>query len=213
MKLSGAGNHKSSRLRMMTLLRVGFLALATGIAATASAAPESAGFQNLPRRNWFKRLFFKPSWEQALAECRTPREVCRMVERHVAYREETVDRWTAARDTWQRGAGDCEDFAACVQFMCRELGLGDVTIRLFYPLAAISAGHAVAIGQTERGFWLSSNGSYEECDTLADVEARVARILWCERDKMWSVALADEDVSRLIAGAATLTPVATGSAP
>lgn len=156
------------------------------------------------KRNFLVRFFCKPDWEQALSECTSPKDVCRMVEKHVSYREEAVDQWTSARETWERGYGDCEDFAICIQTMCRELGF-DVSVQLFYTLSPALTGHAIATGANSDGsLWLSSNGSFEKAASSKEIAARVADILWCDDSRMWNVMLADAEVDRLVSSGASL---------
>lgn len=149
-------------------------------------------------RNWFQRFFFKPDWAQALSECITPRDVCRMVQKHISYKEEAVDQWASAKETWERGYGDCEDMAICIQAMCRELGI-EASVQLFYALAPALTGHAIATGENGDGtLWFSSNGSFEKVGSSKEITDRVAHILWCDAARMWSVVLSDEEVDGLV---------------
>jgi transglutaminase-like putative cysteine protease len=189
------------------------LALVAGglLAATAALAEDPLETASITertptkRRGWFQRLFVKPTWEEARRDCATPADVCRMVRRHVVYREDAVDRWATAEETWQRGAGDCEDFAVCVQKLCRELGI-EASVQVFYALTPGRGGHAVVVGEWEGRPWLSDNGSYERLKEPADVAARVSRDLWCKADEMWTVTLNDADIAKLTGENVPLSP-------
>ena len=171
------------------------------------AAPAPVEAPAVRQRNWFQRFFFKPDWAQALSECHTPRDICRMVEKHISYKEESVDQWATAKETWERGYGDCEDFAVCIQAMCRELGF-HVSVRLYYTLSPSLMGHAVVVGENEDGSqWFSSNGSFENVDSSREMADRVADILWCDAGRMWSVMLADVEVDRLVRSGVSLNTV------
>jgi predicted transglutaminase-like cysteine proteinase len=186
-------------------------AVLSGVADAGTASGSDTPVTH--KRNWLQRLFFKPSWEVAVSEASTPKEICRMVERHVGYQEELVDQWSAAQDTWKKGSGDCEDFAIAVQELCRAHGI-EASVELYYPLAGGSVGHAVVVGTWNGRKWVSSNGSYEEMDSQEEIAKRVAQILWCKPDRMYSVTVADADVQNLTQGTGTVpAPVAAaGSA-
>lgn len=147
-------------------------------------------------KSWFQRHFVRPTLDEAVQQCRTPQDVCRIVERYVADRVETVDRWYPAQETWQRGRGDCEDFAVCVQKLCHRLGF-ETSVRLYYPLKS-GEGHAVVVGLWSGQLWMSSMGSYEEVRSDNDVARKVARLIGCRPEKMWNRSLAHADVERFL---------------
>ena len=169
------------------------------VAVLPAVAAQDETDSTAPRRGWFKRTFAKPSWEQALAECTTPREVCRMVQRHIIHTAEDGDTWSAAPDTWDRGAGDCEDFAILAQDLCRELGF-ETSLQLYYSISPMTAGHAVVVGTWGDKVWVSSNGAYKEFTSQAGVVKHVAKFLRCKQKNMFSVVLADYDIARRIKG-------------
>jgi predicted transglutaminase-like cysteine proteinase len=154
--------------------------------------------QAQPHRSWLYRHFHKPTWQEILAQCSTPKEVCRAVNRFVGYRSEDVDRWAPPQETWADGRGDCEDYATLVQRLCRELGI-ETSVQLFFPRGTGGEGHAVVVGTWNGQMWVSSVGSYEEVESVQDVRERVARVLSCDPDDMWTSKLASTDVDRLIA--------------
>jgi len=194
-------------VRMACTLAAAVVALVLSSVAGASAA-QAEDAPAVHKRNWLQRLFFKPSWEEAVVEAVTPKEICRMVERHVGYQEEWVDTWSLAQATWKKGSGDCEDFAVAVQDLCRAHGI-DTTVELYYPLVGGAVGHAVVVGTWNGRLWLSSNGSYEEMDSQEQIAKRMAQILWCKPDRMYSVRLAQPDIEKLTAGTGTApAPVA-----
>ena len=167
-------------------------------------------------RNWFERFFFKPDWAQARSECITPRDVCRMVEKHISYREDTVDLWASAKETWERGYGDCKDMAICVQTMCRELKF-EVSVQLFYTLSPSLTGHAIATGESGDGsLWFSSNGSFEKVRSSKEIADRVAAFLLCDASRMWNVILSNAEVDKRVSSDAShntlgAAPVAIGA--
>ena len=173
------------------------MASETAVALPPADAPASLT-ETPQRRGWFRRMFFKPEWAQVLSECTTPRDVCKMVQRHVTYREEQADQWTAAEATWERGAGDCEDFAICVQKLCQDLGF-EASVHVFYSLKPGTGGHAVVMGEWDGRTWMADNGAFERLDAPEDAVKRVARTLWCKPDQVWSVAVADADVAKMTA--------------
>jgi hypothetical protein len=160
---------------------------------TVSAA--STAFSGKPRQSWFHRVFHKPTWSEVLEQCESPRDVCNVVSRFIGYRSEDIDRWTSAEETWQRGRGDCEDFATCIEAICYKLGF-NTTINLYFPSGLRGDGHAVAVGSWNGKVWMSSNGSYEEVSSIAEVKETVARMYGCTTDDMWGTVLAHADVER-----------------
>ncbi|MDA1087385.1 MAG: hypothetical protein O2901_10260 [Verrucomicrobia bacterium] len=171
-----------------------YLIVAALIVAT-SGVPAAAA----PKRGWLRRTMTKPSWSQAVAECTTPQDVCRMVQRHIVYTEEDGDTWSAADDTWDGGTGDCEDFAILAQELCLELGF-EASVQLYYATAPKFTGHAVAIGSWGDKMWVSSNGTYKEFDSQEGVQKHVASILRCKQKNMFTILLADHDVQSRIKG-------------
>jgi len=149
------------------------------------------------KKSWLQKNFSKPNWDDAARECATPRDVCRLVLKHVWYTEEPRDLWSGPQDTWMKGRGDCEDFAVCIQTLCKQLGF-DATVQLFYPPKPGAEGHAMVIGNWNGKIWMSSNGAYNEIRSIDDAKKCASRLLWCDAKKMWSVPLKDDDVQRFI---------------
>jgi len=158
----------------------------------------SSSGQGQLHQSWFARHFYKPTWQELLAQCNSPKEVCRVVNRFVGYRAEDVDLWTSPQETWSNGRGDCEDYATLVQRLCRELGV-ETSVQLFFPSGTGGEGHAIVVGNWNGQMWLSSNGSYEEIGSVEEIRESVARVLSCDPDDMWTSKLASADVERLIA--------------
>ena len=95
-----------------------------------------------------------------------PRHICQAVWNRIRYTSDTGDTWQSAVESWTRRKGDCEDFAIAVRDLCRAKGLfADVYV--FYAKAH-NVGHAVAIGRSADGLWMSSNGSFERITSLVD---------------------------------------------
>lgn len=149
------------------------------------------------QKSWFQRRFARPTWGELLAACATPRDVCTMVQRYVSSKTESVDRWSGAEETWQKGRGDCEDFAVLIEQLCTALGF-DATIQLYFPIKRFGEGHAVVVGRWNGQMWVSSLGSYEEVKTPDDVQKKVARVIGCSAKNLWCKPLERSDVQRFL---------------
>lgn len=112
-------------------------------------------------------------WSSALATRADIEDISRTVKRRVTYRPDVDadDRWQVGGITWQRGAGDCEDFAACVRDLCKANG-HDADIVVFYARSLRKA-HAVCIGTEGGQMWMSSNGTYTRVDSMQDATRHV----------------------------------------
>jgi hypothetical protein len=102
-------------------------------------------------------------------------DACRAVRARVHYTRDIrpEDRWQSSRQTWRRGAGDCEDFAACIVDMCREKGIQADTYVLWS--ADRRESHAVAMGTFRGQTWMSSNGGWEPVNSREAAAYKVAR--------------------------------------
>lgn len=169
------------RFHAFTLLLV-----AAALAVSAAEGPPI-------ERSWFQRRFVKPSWEQALSECSTPRDACRLVRRYISYRAEKSDHWSTANETWERGYGDCEDLAILAQEICSQLGFVS-SLQIYYPTAPLSAGHVIVTGKHSGRSWFSSNGFYKEVDSTDNIVGHVAAFLHSRDDRLWIMNLTDRDV-------------------
>lgn len=103
-----------------------------------------------------------------------------MVSRAVRYRRDEREYWQSSDKTWERGLGDCEDFAVLIQEMCHELGFPEVMIHVYFSNTT-GEGHAVAVGQWEGKMWMADYSSYMDVRSLDDVRRRVAWDLQCNR--------------------------------
>ena len=148
-------------------------------------------------RSWFERNFKRYSMEEAIALSFSPRDACDIVGRSISYRADIGDEWCSADETWQRGRGDCEDFAVVVQEICSRIGV-EVSVYLFFPTGRNDSGHAVAVGQWMGRYWVSSNGSYEETGSLEGVRELVAREMRWEDEDLWHVILDARGTRRFI---------------
>ncbi len=113
------------------------------------------------------------AWQATAIAAGTPSEICRVVRAHVRYVADVNDTWQSGRETWERGAGDCEDFAATVRDICQARGL-DARLYVFHSETG-NAAHAVTIGNWHGTLWMSSNGSYEVVSSVADAREHVMR--------------------------------------
>ena len=145
--------------------------------------------RNTDKPDWLRRNYGKMAWYEIVDSAVSPEEVCSAVRRHVKYRKDGTDEWATGKETWKRGYGDCEDIAACVQELCKELGF-NASVRLFYGKKTRKA-HAIVIGDWNGRKWLSSNGSYHGSVSAEDNKKNMASLLvsW-ERD-IGSVAMSE----------------------
>lgn len=123
--------------------------------------------------DWIRRTFGTLTWEEAQTVYKTPQDISAAVRQHVAYREDMGDEWASGKETWDRGFGDCEDFAACVADLCKAAGIV-ATIQVFSPKGSFE-GHAVAMGSWNGRLWISSNGWYETVKSMDDAKAVIAK--------------------------------------
>jgi len=140
-----------------------------------TAAITATAWQLSGARDGWAPLSDEAEWNSTVLRSRQPRDVCRAVRQRVTYTRDRrpEDSWQGGKETWLRGAGDCEDFAACVKDICSQKGMS-ANIYVFSS-QTVGKAHAVAIGEWNGRLWLSSNGSYEEVSSLWDARERVAQ--------------------------------------
>lgn len=73
-----------------------------------------------------------------------------------------------------------------------------MSIYLYFPVGCQGEGHAVAVGRWQGRLWVSSNGGYEEADSIDAVRDIVSREQHWESSEVWSVVLKPADVQRFI---------------
>ncbi len=120
-----------------------------------------------PLVSWWHRSFDVLSWRETLAVVKSPRAICWQVRRHVTYHEENGDQWSRGQTIWNRGYGDCDDFATCVEELCEAKGF-TCWIALVFPVESHSNGHCVVMGIWNGQMWMASNGKYYEVSSLAE---------------------------------------------
>lgn len=78
--------------------------------------------------------------------------------RRIAFRSDTGDRWSTARETISRSAGDCEDYAIAKMQALRALGVpdNDLFLTIGQDLAVRQA-HAVLLVRVGGHFWVLDN--------------------------------------------------------
>lgn len=103
----------------------------------------------------------------------SPQEICRAVRSHVRYVPDEIDYWQTLEETWNRRAGDCEDFAIAVRDLCLAQGL-DAEIYIFHAKNR-EAGHAVVIGRWNGIVWMSSNGNYRNIGNIENAQENMIR--------------------------------------
>jgi predicted transglutaminase-like cysteine proteinase len=171
------------------LLTTALVAIALAGPTTASAAKAKCG--NDPE--------FKAAWKALQAKERNPRairtasrslnhastplpveaignrpsDVCTAVRNRMRYTSDIGDTWQSASESWKRRKGDCEDFAVAVRDLCRAKKMA-ADVHVFYSKTS-RAGHAVTIGRSPDGLWMSSNGSFERITSVADARNTIVR--------------------------------------
>jgi len=103
----------------------------------------------------------------------SPQEICDAVRARVRYVPDETDHWQTGEETWNRKAGDCEDFAATVRDICLARGF-DAQMVIFHAETS-NAAHAVVIGQWNGTVWMSSNGDYRVVGSIANAREIVNR--------------------------------------
>lgn len=219
---SGAINRPAGSISFLWLAILGLLFYLSSNLVAFAVEPSPAGVGassvSMPSRvkaspsqhSWFYRIFHKPTWSEVLEQCKTPQDVCNLVSRFVGYRTEEIDHWSSARETWEHGRGDCEDFAVCIGEFCHELGFS-VTVNLYFPSGLRGDGHAVAVGTWNGQMWMSSNGSYKEVASIDEVKETIAQMYGCSRDDMWGSVLAHADIERRLHTSSGPAVAAAGS--
>lgn len=102
-----------------------------------------------------------------------PQAICEAVRARVRYTPDEADHWQTGAETWNRKAGDCEDFAATVRELCLVRGF-DAQMFIFQSKASNEA-HAVVIGKWNGTLWMSSNGDYRVVGSVAEAREIVNR--------------------------------------
>ena len=104
-----------------------------------------------------------------------PVDICATVRNRIRYARELGDNWQSANETWMLRTGDCEDFAIVVRDLCRAKGIA-ADVYAFHSKAH-DIGHAVTIGSSSGGMWMSSNGSFQRVRSISDARSTIARSL------------------------------------
>jgi hypothetical protein len=155
----------------------------------ASAVKDSSrSFRSNPKVSWARRTFCKLTWEEVGYTVDSPREACAAVRHTLRYEKDVGEEWPSAQQTWERGYGDCEDYASCVAELCRKAGL-EASVLVFYPEDSWE-GHAIATGRWKGKLWFSSNGWYRTVKSLNEAKKYVAREMgWGLKAKVNSTTL------------------------
>jgi hypothetical protein len=125
----------------------------------------------------------------------SPRQICKKVYWGVRYKQESVNKWQRPQETWEKGRGDCEDFALLIKELCAINGI-QANISVFFPKTGI--GHAIVHGKFGDIFWFSSSGSYSEIKSEAEIKANVAKFFSCKEKDLTSVILTEKAVQNYL---------------
>lgn len=140
-------------------------------------APRSVAYQSYIAKSFRSAVVSSQSWDDVARLSSSPKAICAAVQGRVRYTRDMVkeDEWRDGRDTWERGEGDCEDFAAAIKDLCDKKGFKTEIYILKSETAR--AAHAVTIGEINGSMWISSNGSFEYVQSLDDAKDLIARDL------------------------------------
>ncbi len=117
------------------------------------------------------------SWEDIVQHFSSPEEMSQAVHDRLTYLPDMIpeDEWRSGRDTWAAGAGDCEDYAAAVKDLSEAIGFNaDIYV---VESRVGNVAHAVAIGVIDGAMWMSSNGQYQDVQSLSNAKEMVIRDL------------------------------------
>jgi hypothetical protein len=159
-----------------------------GVLVGDGCAQDHAAAGHQPLMSWYHSAFRPLSWEEVHQAAESPRAICWQVRRHLVYREEMGEQWFSGRTVWERGYGDCDDFASCVADLCEDKGY-PCWITAVFPVGSRDHGHCVTMGLWRGKLWISSNGAYDEVASLDDALKRLAVILGRRGQKLEFVPL------------------------
>ena len=129
-----------------------------------------------------------PTLSSLIQTAQTPQDVCAAVQQNVAYKADPMDKWQTSEETLDLGTGDCEDFAICVQDMCRELGYA-AEVKILVDQKNGRA-HAITMGHWAGSTWISSNGSFEWVPSEKELQEKAARMLATSADSIQTLDMA-----------------------
>jgi len=145
----------------------------------------------------FLNIFRDKTWDEVSIPYDHPSKTCLVVKKHLRYFHEKKTEWRQAPYIWKSKQGDCKDFAVCIQALCLRNQF-KTKLYTYYKSGSSDIGHAVLVGTWNEKLWFSSNGSYEEANTMKDVDKYVAKILDCKAEQVYAYGLSIESVNKLI---------------
>ncbi len=119
-----------------------------------------------------RRIFSKLTWEEIETVVDSPKEICAIVRHTVDYKSDMGDEWTSGKETWEKGHGDCEDFAIAIIELCEKKGI-KASMQVFYPKGSMLA-HAVVVGEWKGKTWISSNGWFQTVKSMEHAKREIA---------------------------------------
>ena len=143
------------------------------------------GMRTMERRSADRSFPSTLSLQEVAWKVSSPAEISSVVQRKVQYASDMLkeDEWRSGGETWNRGEGDCEDFAAVVKDVCLDKGF-DAKILVVGSKTARKT-HAVTTGTWNGRIWVSSNGSYTEYASMYEAKQDLARELgWAGSDDL-----------------------------
>ncbi|MCK5849576.1 MAG: hypothetical protein KAH23_01580 [Kiritimatiellae bacterium] len=165
---------KPTTLKVIIMLCIALVVLLRGKGTLyADENQANVSSNSNPEITWFRRVFCQLDWAEVSAIVESPSGISSQIRHHVEYREDLNDEWTKGSSTWQRGYGDCEDFALAVKELCKLINI-NVRILVFYPKGNQEA-HAVAIGKWKGKMWISSNGWHQTVKSLEHAKQEIAK--------------------------------------
>lgn len=165
----GQSAMKTVYLTFWTILWVMIASLSLGETQEATGGAEVS-----QKPGWFRRTFGALTWDEVAQVVESPKEICAKVRHHIKSGEEGPSAAImSGKKAWDRGTGDCKDYAACVVELCVKIG-AEASVMVFYPKGGW-VGHAVVVGRWKGKVWMSSNGWYETVDSLEEAKVIISR--------------------------------------
>ena len=130
-------------------------------------------------QNYLIRKRAPSNWQAAKQAARSPKQIAALVSRRIKFTRDQLPEheWQTGQESWQRGYGDCEDFAVCVRELAQKAGFrSDIYV---FSSKTRNEHHAVTIGTQGGRMWMSSNGSYVPIRSLEDAAFKL------ESDMSW----------------------------
>lgn len=169
----------------------------TAVAAVVAMMAFACVSEAQDKPGWLRRAFCHLTWQETIAVVETPKEICSAVRHNVSYLEDMGDEQQSGLETWEKGTGDCEDFAAAVVDLSKRKGF-EAAMYVF-RIKESGIAHAVAVGRHDGKMWLSSNGWYRQIDSWDNAREFVAREMGWRSRQIIVEAMHPQDEASMVA--------------